>query len=125
VDLARVHAAASTLEEASPSASSDHVVPRLGEVHWGCVVCSREASQPGGCCSASCASQAHLELDRNARTLRHLTATREAAEARRVAERNGRLSSALMRWRPQDADPAVRGDVTGSWYAMHGAAAPV
>jgi hypothetical protein len=79
----------------------------VGDTPWPCVMCFRSASQPGGCCSTTCAMQAHRELARNAQQLR---SGRVGTDARWLAERNGRLSSALLRWRPdalRSAEPAA------------------
>jgi hypothetical protein len=71
----------------------------IGVTPWPCVMCFRSASQPGGCCSTTCAIEAQEELDRNAHRLRSRHAGHDAGTARWLAERNGRLSSALLRWR--------------------------
>jgi hypothetical protein len=79
----------------------------LGDTPWPCVMCLRSASQPGGCCSTTCAMQAHRELARNAQQLR---SGQVGTDVRSLAERNGRLSSALLRWRPdalRSAEPAT------------------
>lgn len=72
-----------------------------------CLICSGAAAQPDGCCSAACAHLAHVELQAASRRLQARAA--EAGEAgdgagggeglRALAERAGRLSSALLRWR--------------------------
>jgi hypothetical protein len=79
----------------------------VGDTPWPCVMCFRSASQPGGCCSTTCAIEAHRELARNAHQLRR---RRAGTDARWLAERNGRLSSALLRWRPttsRSAEPTT------------------
>lgn len=82
-----------------------------GSTPWACVMCDRSAPEPGGCCSTRCASDAQAALEHNARLLRRLRRHGgDAARARRLAERNGHLSSALLRWRPAPTDtvpPAV------------------
>jgi hypothetical protein len=75
----------------------------VGTTPWACVICPRSAPEPGGCCSAACADEASRELDRNLRALRRRRAgPGSAAGARRLAERSGHLSSALLRWHPRD-----------------------
>ncbi len=69
-----------------------------------CLVCSGSAPQPDGCCSPACAHLAHLELQATSRRLQDRSggAGSESASGvdhRRLAERAGRLSSALLRWR--------------------------
>ena len=77
---------------------------------WTCLVCAGPAAQPEGCCSATCADLADLELQATSRHLqgRANDLADDAAGAerhRRLAERAGRLSSALLRWRASN-DPA-------------------
>lgn len=79
----------------------------VGSTPWACVMCDRSAAEPGGCCSAACASDARWELDHNTRALRRIRGLGgDSARARRLAERNGHLSSALLRWQPA-APPAA------------------
>jgi hypothetical protein len=70
----------------------------LGDTPWSCVMCFRSAPQPAGCCSMVCADDANAEFAYNARVLCDLPAGARPATAHRLAERNGRLSSALLRW---------------------------
>lgn len=66
-----------------------------------CVVCGREVADAGSCCSSRCAGEAQRQLRRNAAQLNRL-ALRDAPERRhQLAERNGRLMSAILRWRPE------------------------
>jgi hypothetical protein len=80
---------------------------------WDCVVCSLTAAEPGGCCSPPCVTAAEGELERNLRRLAQLRSRGADGDLRRqLAERNGRLSSALLRWRPSaPADGHVPSDV--------------
>ncbi|MFA9431876.1 hypothetical protein [Egicoccus sp. AB-alg2] len=65
-----------------------------------CLVCGME-TLAAGCCSSACAARAHQELGRNAALLRSRRLTPD--DRRALAERNGRLSSALLRWQPSTA----------------------
>jgi predicted nucleic acid-binding Zn ribbon protein len=66
-----------------------------------CIMCDAPTEQADACCSLPCAQAAQRELQRNVTRLRHLARRLAPPDARRrVAERNGRLSSALLRWRP-------------------------
>jgi hypothetical protein len=70
---------------------------------WSCIVCGAPTDEVDACCSLPCAQAAQLELQRNVTRLRQLARRLASPDARRsVAERNGRLSSALLRWRPED-----------------------
>jgi hypothetical protein len=76
-----------------------------------CVVCSGPSEQPEGCCSLDCARRAEQELRCNAAKIRRVNGDQGTVDLRRtIAERNGRLTSALLRWRPRAADevPAPR-----------------
>jgi len=65
-----------------------------------CVICGGEAVEIGACCSSRCAGEAQRQLRRNAARLRRL-GRRDAHELRHhLSERNGRLMSAILRWRP-------------------------
>ncbi len=67
-----------------------------------CIMCEAPTDQADACCSLRCAQAAQRELQRNVTRLRHLARRLAPPDARRqVAERNGRLSSALLRWRPE------------------------
>ncbi|MFA9446078.1 hypothetical protein [Egicoccus sp. AB-alg6-2] len=74
---------------APASAALDWPVPPA------CLLCGTPTPEPG-CCSATCASRAHLEVQRNAARLR--TAALTAEDRRALAERNGRLTSILLQW---------------------------
>jgi predicted nucleic acid-binding Zn ribbon protein len=70
-----------------------------------CVVCATRTPEFDACCSAECAEEAALEMKRNQAVLRRLRLPDAPSETRlRLAERNGRLSSALLRWRPSKID---------------------
>jgi hypothetical protein len=72
-----------------------------------CVVCGEEAPEFGACCSSRCAGEAQRQLRRNAVRLRRLE-SRGAHELRhRLSERNGRLMSAILRWRPEGQEPSM------------------
>jgi predicted nucleic acid-binding Zn ribbon protein len=76
-----------------------------------CVICSSPTDEVETCCSLACAQLAERELQRNVARIRRMTRHVASTEARRrVAERNGRLSSALLRWRPDTAS-SVAGSV--------------
>jgi hypothetical protein len=69
-----------------------------------CVVCGGPSEQPEGCCSLTCARRAEHELRANTGRIRRVNGDPGAADLRRaIAERNGRLTSALLRWRPRPA----------------------
>lgn len=76
-----------------------------------CVVCGGPSEQPEGCCSLECARRAEQELRANTARIRRVNGDPGAVELRRaIAERNGRLTSALLRWRPRPTDvPATNG----------------
>ena len=75
-----------------------------------CIMCEAPTEQADACCSLACAQSAQRELQRNVTRLRQLSRRLAAPDARRrVAERNGRLSSALLRWRPQTTTVAEAG----------------
>jgi hypothetical protein len=75
-----------------------------------CVVCATRTSEFDACCSLACVQQAAREVQRNLATLRQLRAPDAPSDTRlRLAERNGRLSSALLRWRPSIDLTAVEG----------------
>jgi hypothetical protein len=66
-----------------------------------CIVCGAAAGQVDSCCSLACVERAQHELRANAKRLRRLPRHPQLLDARReLSERNGQLSSALMRWRP-------------------------
>ena len=74
------------------------------EVVLVCVVCGGPSEQPEGCCSLECARRAEQELRCNTARIRRANGDPAAVELRRtIAERNGRLTSALLRWRPRPA----------------------
>lgn len=74
-----------------------------------CLMCGGTTNEVDACCSLTCVRLAERELRGNARRIRHLGRQVGSADARRVlAERNGRLSSALLRWRPASTEPLVR-----------------
>ncbi len=83
----------------------------ISEVTLLCVVCSGPSEQPEGCCSLECAQRAERELRCNTARIRRVNGDQTAVELRRaIAERNGRLTSALLRWRPRPAcEPAATG----------------
>jgi hypothetical protein len=75
----------------------------LPDARWVCIICEAPTDQADACCSLPCAQAAERELQRNVTRLRQLARRLASPDARRrVAERNGRLSSALLRWRPED-----------------------
>jgi hypothetical protein len=76
-----------------------------------CVVCAARTPEFDACCSSDCVRAAAQELQRNKAVLRRLRMPDAPSETRlRLAERNGRLSSALLRWRPPRIDlTAVEG----------------
>lgn len=77
-----------------------------GSLEAACVICAAPTDQVVSCCSLACAQQAERELQRNVARIRRMARHVASNEARRrVAERNGRLSSALLRWRPEGAEP--------------------
>jgi hypothetical protein len=70
-----------------------------------CVVCATRTPEFDACCSVECAEEAAREVQRNLAVLRRLRLPDAPSETRlRLAERNGRLSSALLRWRPSSLD---------------------
>lgn len=74
---------------------------------FGCVVCGEHAPEVGACCSSRCAGEAQRQLRRNAARLRRL-GRRDPQDLRlRLAERNGRLMSAILRWRPDGHEPSL------------------
>jgi hypothetical protein len=81
--------------------------PDLG---WSCIICQAPTEQADACCSLPCAQAAQRELQRNVTRLRLLARRLAPPDARRgVAERNGRLSSALLRWRPEQTTMSETG----------------
>jgi hypothetical protein len=67
-----------------------------------CVICAGPSVQPEGCCSLDCARRAESELRTNTARIRRVNGDAAAVALRRtIAERNGRLTSALLRWRPR------------------------
>jgi hypothetical protein len=79
-----------------------------------CVVCGGTSEQPDGCCSLACAQQAEQELRSNTARIRRVNGDPAATQLRRtIAERNGRLTSALLRWRPRPADGEPTGPPPG------------
>lgn len=93
---------------AVPRSQHRHVAARdeidLVEVECACVVCAAPTPEPLACCSSRCAGEAQRQLHRNAIQLRRLEARGGHELRRRLAERNGRLMSALMRWRPEERE---------------------
>jgi hypothetical protein len=70
-----------------------------------CIVCAARTPEFDACCSLSCVQEAAREVERNLAVLRRLRLPDAPSETRlRLAERNGRLSSALLRWRPRSID---------------------
>jgi hypothetical protein len=70
-----------------------------------CIVCASRTAEFDACCSLSCVQEAAREVQRNLAVLRRLRLPDAPSETRlRLAERNGRLSSALLRWRPARVD---------------------
>jgi hypothetical protein len=70
-----------------------------------CIVCASRTAEFDACCSLSCVQEAAREVERNLAVLRRLRRPDAPSETRlRLAERNGRLSSALLRWRPPKID---------------------
>lgn len=66
-----------------------------------CLLCSAPTVESLACCSLYCAEQAQREFRWNVDLLERLGHDDSTApERRRLAERNGRLSSALLRFRP-------------------------
>lgn len=66
-----------------------------------CLLCSAPTSESLACCSMHCAREAQREFRWNVELLGGLGHGDAAdRERRRLAERNGRLSSALLRYRP-------------------------
>jgi hypothetical protein len=73
-----------------------------------CVVCAAATVEFNACCSLSCVQEAASEFERNLAVLRRLRSPDAPSETRlRLAERNGRLSSALLRWQPPQLDLVV------------------
>lgn len=66
----------------------------------GCVICDDPVDAPGVCCSSPCAGEAQRQVRLNAVEIRRLEIRAEPEARRELAERNGRLMSALLRWRP-------------------------
>jgi hypothetical protein len=70
-----------------------------------CVVCAAHTVECTACCSLPCVQEAAREVERNLAVLRGLRLHDAPSETRlRLAERNGRLSSALLRWQPPQLD---------------------
>jgi hypothetical protein len=70
-----------------------------------CVVCAARTPEFDACCSLECVKAAAREVKRNLAVLRKLRSPDVPSETRlRLAERNGRLSSALLRWRSPTID---------------------
>ena len=68
----------------------------------GCVVCGEEA-RDGTVCSRDCAVEAERQVAANVAELRQLGRDRDARVRRRlVTSRNGRLTDAMLSWRPDD-----------------------
>jgi hypothetical protein len=81
------------------------------EVPLLCVVCSGPSEQPEGCCSLDCARRAEQELWCNTARIRRANGDPGAVDLRRaIAERNGRLTSALLRWRPRPVSGPARAE---------------
>lgn len=89
-----------SMREPGPTSGAE-AAPPIGALA-SCVICSMPTLEIEGCCSLACAEQAQREVRHNVACLRLLRLD-EAAMARRLhlAERNGRLSSALLRYRPR------------------------
>lgn len=111
-DAARSDAAGPETAPSETEAPSD-VAPAETEVpDPGCVVCGEPSPEPGACCSSRCAGEAQRQLRRNAARLRRLE-LRDANDRRRnLTERNGRLMSAILRWRPEAHDACSRAHAT-------------
>lgn len=72
-----------------------------------CVICGTGVEEVGACCSSRCAGEAQRQLRRNAARLRRLE-RRDAPELRHhLSERNGRLMSAILRWRPEAQESSL------------------
>lgn len=66
----------------------------------GCVVCGEDAVG-GTVCSRDCAVEAERQVSANVGELRQLGADQESRGRRRVlTARNGRLTDAMLSWRP-------------------------
>jgi hypothetical protein len=73
-----------------------------------CLICAERTAEFDSCCSLGCVQEAAREVERNLAVLRQLGSPDVPSETRlRLAERNGRLSSALLRWRPPRVDLTV------------------
>jgi hypothetical protein len=85
----------------------DEAEPAATDADTGCVICGADAPEAGACCSSRCAGEAQRQLRRNAARLRRLE-RRDAHELRHhLSERNGRLMSAILRWRPEAHEPSL------------------
>jgi hypothetical protein len=68
----------------------------------GCVVCGEDAVD-GTVCSRDCAVEAERQVAGNISELRQLGSDRNGRARRRVlTSRNGRLTDAMLSWRPED-----------------------
>lgn len=71
----------------------------------GCVVCGEEA-RDGTVCSRDCAVEAERQVAANVAELRQLGADRDGRVRRRLlTARNGRLTDAMLSWRPEGLQP--------------------
>lgn len=79
-----------------PIADSGTLVPA------GCVVCGEDAAD-GTVCSRDCAVEAERQVAANVVELRQLGDDRGARARRRLlTARNGRLTDAMLSWRPEE-----------------------
>lgn len=76
--------------------TADRTVDLRRPARGACIVCSSAAPQPDGCCSSLCAELAEMELQTTSPQLTDRAG--DAGDRQRLAERAGRLSSALLRW---------------------------
>jgi len=71
----------------------------------GCVVCGDDAA-PGTVCSRSCAVEAERQVAGNVAELRLLPTGADARTRRQfLTARNGRLTDAMLTWRPGRDEP--------------------
>ena len=89
-----------------PTGSSPNPPPPVDE-DWlaitGCVVCGEEVPD-GTVCSRDCAIEAERQVAGNIVELRQLGGDDDHSRARRrvITARNGRLTDAMLSWRPED-----------------------
>jgi hypothetical protein len=73
-----------------------------------CIICAAATVEIDACCSLPCVQEAAREVERNLAVLQGSRSPDAPSETRRrLAERNGRLSSALLRWQPPQLDLAA------------------